>query len=259
MDREVVAAGPAPRAGIMTTGAGAGSEPGAPEPIELVMLDVGGPVYDDACYARALLRAVRELGGEVEEAAFHRVCEQHRREQRGSLRTRLAQRFVPGADRERLSALASRYWHHPPDALYPDVLPTLRALAGRYRIALVANQHPRVSEALHRDGVAAYVDVWALSGVVGAEKPDPAIFRHALAEAGVPAQRAAHVGNRLDNDVRAARAVGVRTVWVLRGEAPSAPTAEQLREADAAVSSLTELPGVLDALQRSGKRRAAVP
>lgn len=85
----------------------------------------------------------------------------------------------------------------------------------------------------------------AVSGVVGVEKPDPRIFRHVLTAAAVPAHRVLHVGNRLDRDVRPAKALGMRTVLVLRGEAPPSPTAEQLGEPDAAVTGMGELPAVL--------------
>ena len=59
------------------------------------------------------------------------------------------------------------------------------------------------------------------------------------------------VGDRLDYDVRPARAAGMRAVWVLRGEAPDDPTAEQLAEADAAIHDLAELPSALEALEMS--------
>lgn len=228
----------------MTTGSGES------DPIELVLLDVGGPIYDDVVYRDALLRATRELAtGEVDETEFQAAYDAQRRRQHGSLRTTIAERFLTRGDRERLSELAARYWDYPPAALYPDVLPALRELSGRYRLAIVANQRALVLEALRRDGIAGYIDVWAISEVVGAEKPHPAIFRHALDEAGVTASRAVHVGNRLDTDVRGARETGLRTVWVLRGEAPPEPTAEQLAEPDAAIRTLAELPPALDRLE----------
>ena len=37
----------------------------------------------------------------------------------------------------------------------------------------------------------------------------------------------------------------MRTVWMLRGEAPPAPTANQLDEPDAVITTLTGLPAVL--------------
>ncbi|MEB3368111.1 HAD family hydrolase [Saccharopolyspora mangrovi] len=223
-----------------------------PEPIDLVLLDIGGPVYDDSAYRDALLRAARELaaeeGNDVGEDEFQRLYDERRQLQGGSLRTAVAQRFLTAHDRQQLSDLAERYWEYPPEALHDDVLPALRKLGERYRIAVVANQRAVVVDALRRDGVAEHVDIWAISETVGAEKPDPRIFQHALDEAGVPPSRAVHVGNRLDTDVRGAHRVGLRTVWVLRGEAPPAPTPEQLAEPDIAVRSLAELPGALEEL-----------
>jgi FMN phosphatase YigB (HAD superfamily) len=50
-----------------------------------------------------------------------------------------------------------------------------------------------------------------------------------------------HIGNRLDTDVRPAHALGLGTVWLLRGEAPDDPTEEQIAEADITVRSLDGL------------------
>lgn len=226
-------------------------------PVDLVLLDIGGPVYDDAAYRDALWRATRELAAErgtrVDEREFRRVYDVQRQRQRGSLRTAMAERFLTSGHREALSELAESYWFYPPSALHPDVLPALREIRRGCRVAVVANQRAVVAEALERDGVAEHVDVWALSEVVGADKPDPAIFHHALSAARVSPERAVHVGNRLDTDVRGAQRVGLRTVWVLRGEAPPEPTAEQLDEPDESVSSLAELPAALDRL-RKGRR-----
>ncbi|GAB3295902.1 hypothetical protein GCM10027563_37650 [Parasphingorhabdus pacifica] len=221
-------------------------------PVELVLLDVGGPVYDDAAYRDALLRATRELAAEhgthVDETEFQQVYDRQRQAQSGSLRSAMTERFLGPGDRRRLSEHANRYWTYPPSALYPDVLPALRRITEHCRVAVVANQREVVQEALRRDGVAEFIDVWAISEVVGAEKPDPAIFHHALKTAGVSARNAVHVGNRLDTDVRGAQEVGLRTVWILRGEAPPEPTTAQLAEPDIALPSMAELPGALDRL-----------
>ncbi len=50
------------------------------------------------------------------------------------------------------------------------------------------------------------------SGAVGVAKPDPAIFRLALGVAGVPAERAVHIGDTYQYDVVGARAAGVHPV-----------------------------------------------
>ena len=59
------------------------------------------------------------------------------------------------------------------------------------------------------------------------------------------------VGDRLDYDMRPATRVGMRTIWMLRGEAPDDPSAEQLSETDGAVRGLAELPAELARLSSS--------
>ena len=53
------------------------------------------------------------------------------------------------------------------------------------------------------------------------------------------------IGDRLDYDVRPAKAAGMRAVWVLRGEAPDDPTPGQLAQADASVLDLVNVPTLL--------------
>jgi MIP family channel proteins/HAD superfamily hydrolase (TIGR01509 family) len=219
-------------------------------PIELVLFDMGGSLYDDDGWAQALKQAVRELAGDrFDEQAFWDEYNQQR-ESQGDLRTAMANRF--GVDRAQLHELAGRYLNYGRDHLYPEVTATLRALAGRYKLALVANQDERVLEALRRDGLFELFDVLALAKAAGAMKPDPRIWRYALTQAGVAPHRAVHIGNRLDADVRPAKELGLRTIWLLRGEAPSAPTIEQLSEPDAVITNLAQAPGVIAGLASQG-------
>jgi MIP family channel proteins/HAD superfamily hydrolase (TIGR01509 family) len=220
-------------------------------PIELVVFDMGGSLYDDDGWAQALKRAVRELAGDrFDEQAFWDEYNQQR-ERQGDLRTAMANRF--GVDRDQIHNLAGRYLNYGRDHLYPEVAPTLRALADRYKLALVANQDERVLEALRRDGLFELFDVLALAKSAGAMKPDPRIWQYALAQAGVAPHHAVHIGNRLDADVRPAKGLGMHSIWLLRGEAPSAPTVEQLSEADAVITNLAQAPGVIAGLASQGR------
>lgn len=212
--------------------------------IDLILFDVGGTIYDDNLYAQALWRAVHELNPAASELDFWAEYDEQRERGTGSLRTALAQKFV-GGDRARLAETAAGYWDYPPDALYHDVRPALSVLSGRYRLGLVANSPVGVLDALEDAGLRDMFSVVALASQVGAEKPDPVIFTFALTQAGVPANRAVYVGNRLDTDIRPARTLGMRTVWMLRGEATPAPTGAQLEEPDAVITSLTGLTVVL--------------
>jgi putative hydrolase of the HAD superfamily len=217
----------------------------------VVFLDVGGPIYDDRVYADALRVGLRAGGADVPDAEFEREYERCRRAQDGFTRP-LARRF--GVDPAVLERAAAAAWRYPSDAMYADVLPSLRRVAAGFAIGVLANQPAATRAALERDGVAPFVEHWVLSGDLGLSKPDPRLFAHAIGVGGRPPERVAYVGNRLDNDVRPARAAGMRTVWLLRGEAPAAPTANQRAEADAVIRSLAELP---DALEQIGL--SAVP
>ena len=220
--------------------------------VDVVFFDIGGVMYDDTVYARALDRALRELGASFDDAAFAEAYAEARAAQSGSFRDALAGRFLgPAADVRAVERVASRYWAYPPGSLYPDVVPCLRALSRELRLGIVANQPSVVREALVRDGVAGFFELWNVSEDVGLEKPDPRLFAGAVAAAGVPAERTVMVGDRLDRDVRPARAAGMRTIWVLRGEAPDAPTEDQLAEADAAIAGLDGMEDALAALGRA--------
>ena len=216
--------------------------------VDLVLFDLGGTIYDDSTYTRALLRAVHEINPSVEEHEFWAVYDAERMRASGSLRTAIANHFVPNCDRERLTTLARRYWEYPASALYPDVKPALTALAAHFKLGLVANSGEAALKALRRDGLDDLFDVIALADLIGVEKPSEKIFQYALDKTGVPASRAVHVGNRLDSDIRPAKRLGLRTVWILRGDAPPAPTLEQLAEPDAVVISLIGVPTALSRL-----------
>jgi putative hydrolase of the HAD superfamily len=124
----------------------------------------------------------------------------------------------------------------------------LKALADHFKLGLVANSGEAALKALRRDGLQDLFTVVALADFVGVEKPDERIFHYALKTAGVSPSRTVHVGNRLESDIRPAQRLGMRTVWLLRGDAPPAPTLDQLVEPDAVITSLVGLPTALSRL-----------
>jgi len=219
--------------------------------LKAVFCDVGGPLYDDENFVVAVLKALDDLRAEdgappADRAVFRELYDRARAAQGMSLRGALAEEFL--GSRERRGELHDRtrpYWLHPEGTLYADVLPFLRSLHGKVKIGILANQEAAVVDALRRDGVADLIDVWGVSAVVGHEKPSPELFHWALEQAGVEPGEAVHIGNRLDTDVRPAKALGLRTVWVLRGEAPDEPTPDQRAEPDIVVNDLEGLGALL--------------
>jgi FMN phosphatase YigB (HAD superfamily) len=215
----------------------------------VVFLDVGGVLYEDRCYFTAIREALRDLGAEFTDEQYAAEYDRCRNAQSGSFRARLARRFLPGADPSEVTLQAAKRWLYPPEALLPDVRSCLEELRGRYRLGVIANQQSWIRDAMRRDGIERFFEIWAVSEDVGFDKPDRRLFEHALREAHAEAVNAVMCGDRLDYDIRPAKDAGMRTVWVLRGEAPNDPTSEQLEEPDAAVGSLADLPETLERLR----------
>jgi HAD superfamily hydrolase (TIGR01509 family) len=126
-----------------------------------------------------------------------------------------------------------------PDELYADALPCLDALrSAGLRVAAVGNT-PREAE----DALRPHVSVLGSSGRWGVAKPAPEFFARILQTTGLSAEEVAYVGDRVDNDVRPARAAGMFAVHLRRG--PWGYLQPGAEEADAQIHSLRELPGLV--------------
>jgi FMN phosphatase YigB (HAD superfamily) len=102
-------------------------------------------------------------------------------------------------------------------ALSPPVdgaLATILRLGECYHLSLVANQGAECRAHLSALGWLDRFEVVAFSEEQGTFKPDPGLFRHALACGGVAPEEALMVGDRLDNDIAPAAALGMSTAWV---------------------------------------------
>ncbi len=233
----------------------------AADHIDLVMISAGGCLYDDDQWALAVLKAARQLappGDNIDETEFWSVYDAQRQAQGGSLSRAVSARFLSGGDPEELYRLARSHFEVPAASMYPDARPTLAALASKYKLGVVANPSEQHIAALKRDGLMQYFDVVVYPEQVDlARTPSARMWKRALEETGVRADRAVHVGNRMDNDVRPAKQAGLHTVWLLRGEAPPSPTIEQLAEPDAIVTTFSGVPNALVAISPSS--RASVP
>lgn len=107
---------------------------------------------------------------------------------------------------------------------YPEAAAVLAELRARgLRLVVASNWDCSLPRVLERAGLAQLVDGVVTSAVVGAAKPDPALFEAALAVAGCPPERALHVGDSVDKDVAGAAAAGIRAVLIDRGGGGAAP------------------------------------
>ncbi|MGA9856326.1 MAG: HAD-IA family hydrolase [Solirubrobacteraceae bacterium] len=152
-----------------------------------------------------------------------------------ALRDALPERIVP--ERLDLDAVTGALLGALRFVAYPDARPALLDARRRgVRVVVVSNWDVSLIEVLELVGLSPLLDAVITSAAVGARKPDPEIFRHALAVAGVGAEAAVHVGDSLQEDVAGARACGIAAVLVSRDGA-AAPGPEGV----ATIAGLTEL------------------
>jgi FMN phosphatase YigB (HAD superfamily) len=125
--------------------------------------------------------------------------------------------------------------------------PVLEALSERYRLGVVSNFYGNLEAVCQSAGLAPLFAVMTDSHRVGAEKPDPAIFRFALEAVGATPESAIFVGDSLRRDGEGARRTGMGFIWI-------APADVQAAEVDAAapqpvLAAVTGLPALLNILQ----------
>lgn len=129
---------------------------------------------------------------------------------------------------------------------YAGVVDALSRLRVGYTLVSVTNGNAEIAHTPLR----ASFDLSLTAAEVGAARPDPAIFRVASARSGIPLSAFLHVGDDPLRDVRAARGLGLATVWVNRDgrDWPS-----DLEPANLIVADIGELP---DRLAGTGSRGA---
>jgi putative hydrolase of the HAD superfamily len=106
--------------------------------------------------------------------------------------------------------------------LVEGTLDLLRALDGRYALHIVTNGFEEVQRGkLRRGGLEPHFRTLTAADTVGAAKPDPRIFRHALALAGAVAEESLYVGDHPEVD-GSAEAVGMAFAWYNPDRQPNA-------------------------------------
>jgi len=125
-----------------------------------------------------------------------------------------------------------------------------------YALALVADGEVRdARNVLRQHGLDELFDAVVLSEAVGTHKPDPEMFRRALAELGLgeeEAPRTVMVGNRLERDVRGAHELGMTAVWIDWSPRYDKQPREPAAVPDARIEHPLELLTVLDRLEGEG-------
>ena len=85
----------------------------------------------------------------------------------------------------------------------------------------------------------------ASSAEMGISKPKKEIFTRALAMADCKPENAVMVGDRLDNDIRPAKELGMKTIRIRKGIAVYAKPSCEAEVPDDTVDSLSEIISIL--------------
>jgi putative hydrolase of the HAD superfamily len=102
--------------------------------------------------------------------------------------------------------------------LYPEVLSVLEQLHPRIQLAVISNFDGRLRFILEHLGISKFFTHIFISSELGADKPDPEIYRRAVRLMDLQPNEVLHVGDDPQRDWEAATAVGL---LVLRLDRPS--------------------------------------
>ncbi|HKS27893.1 MAG TPA: HAD family hydrolase [Pyrinomonadaceae bacterium] len=175
-----------------------------------------------------------------------------RRDDPERVEERLSQDF-PQLGEETLAARRSVFAEASPDAIRieADVREMLSQLSGRYDTYLLTTGRTefqnRKLELLGIRGLFKAVAILAS----GSEETKEGWLKSLVSSSGYNSQSVIVVGNRLDNEMLAGRRLGMKTVWVRRGEGSGLIPREELGEPDYTISHIREFPEVLSKIEAS--------
>jgi len=94
----------------------------------------------------------------------------------------------------------------------PGTRERLHLLGKKYRLGVIYNADGRIAQVLERCGIADCFQTIVDSGIVGQEKPHPAIFAAALRAMGSNPEQSLYVGDIYSVDYLGATAAGMRSL-----------------------------------------------
>src|SRR3954447_4097510 len=94
----------------------------------------------------------------------------------------------------------------------PGTRESLQRLAKSYRLAVISNADGKIAEVLAHCGISDCFESITDSGIVGKEKPHPAIFDAAIRTLGVPADESIYIGDVYSVDYLGATRFGMQSI-----------------------------------------------
>lgn len=127
---------------------------------------------------------------------------------------------------------------------FPETEEALRKLSAKYKLGIIANQRGGSAHRLQAHGLMKYIDFVYSSEEMGRSKPAPDLFLSALDTLGCAPGEACMVGDRIDNDIRPAKRIGMKTVRLRKGFFRNRAPECEYDIPDADIESIGDLPAV---------------
>lgn len=174
--------------------------------IEWIFFDIGSTLIDEtAAYDHRAREMIQKTDVTFDEFDSKRI--------------ELAkQGFDGNSEAIKYYGLAKTPWHSEDEVPFDDASDTLKCLKSRgYSLGVIANQMMGATKRLSSYGLLQYLDVVVTSAELGISKPNKLIFEKACELAKCSPHNAVMVGDRLDNDIRPAKSIGMKTIWLRKG------------------------------------------
>jgi len=163
-----------------------------------------------------ILETYAQIESEVEAGPY--------RPYRDILRTvmsRMSERFGFVPNNTEYDAIVNSLPDWPP---FSDTVAALKTLKSRYRLAIISNIDDDLFAGTNRQ-LGVRFDYITTAAQVGAYKPSPRVFEHALQTIGCHKSELLHVAQSLYHDHVPAKKLGLSTVWINRRQGKPGPGA----------------------------------
>ena len=197
--------------------------------IKWLFFDVGSTLVDESLAYEHRFRDIAQAANTGFDHVYQTAMSFYHQNKKGDLET------------ARILNVALTKWHTEDERLYADAESCLKELSTRYSIGIIANQLPGTRERLEQYGILPYVDLIVASAEEGVSKPDRRIFEIALRRSNCTPEQAVMIGDRIDNDILPAKAMGMRTVWIRQGFGRFWTITQDAERPDITVENLMEL------------------
>jgi len=216
--------------------------------IKWIFFDVGGVLTDESAFTLWIQERATEVLKKYDPSITFEQVKSIRpiaSSMEGNLNENMIKVFLKG---ERLIE-ALKEWkeirkngptHVELQKIKPDALETIKVLAKKYNLGLIANQHKEMKEKLAGAGILEYFKHTNVSENYGVEKPNPKFFEMVMKEVGVESKYSAIVDDNFERSIIPAKKLGMTTIW-FKNEERILPNTS----ADFVVGSLKEILNIL--------------